>query len=65
MQALLLGSGKLISVTRNRNPDVTFSGVEPIGGGMVVGVRTERRSDIWLLEPKPVTVNAPSRTGPR
>jgi hypothetical protein len=65
MYALSLGSGKLLSVTRNRNPDVTFSSVEPIGGGMVVVVRTERKSDIWLLDPKPATVSAPSKTGQR
>ena len=65
MHALSLESWKLLSLTRNRNPDVTFSGVVPTGAGIVVGVRNERKSDIWLLDPKPAAASAPSRSGPR
>jgi hypothetical protein len=65
MYALSLETGKLLSVTRNKTPDVTFTGVEPIGGGLVVGARHERKSDIWLLEPRPGTAYASSRTVPR
>jgi len=36
-------------VTDNGLLGVTFSGIEPLVGGGLVGVRTERKSDIWLL----------------
>jgi serine/threonine protein kinase/Tol biopolymer transport system component len=65
MHTLALESWKLVSVTRNRNPDVTFTGVEPLGSGLVIGARHERKSDVWLLEPKPPTGGTPSGTGPR
>jgi hypothetical protein len=45
-----LRTGNLRPATSNRAPGVTFSGVEPAGAGSILGVRTERRSDLFLIE---------------
>ena len=51
--AINLGSGAMTSVTRNRQPGVTFSGIEPLADGRVVYSRNERRQDIWLVHQGP------------
>jgi hypothetical protein len=45
-----LDTGALTAVTQNALPGVTFSGFQPIGTRGVLGVREERREDIWLIE---------------
>jgi serine/threonine protein kinase len=45
-----LTTGRVRRLTQNALPAVTFSAVEPLGGGGLIVVRHERRSDIWLLE---------------
>jgi len=45
-------------VTQNALPGVKFSGFQPFGTQGVLGVREERREDIWLIEQKTT-----SRTG--
>jgi hypothetical protein len=45
-----LETGALTAVTQNGLPGVTFSGFQPIGAQGVLGVREERREDIWLIE---------------
>lgn len=49
--ALSLTTGRLTQVTQNALPGVTFSGFQPAGSGSVIGVREERRQDIWLMQP--------------
>jgi serine/threonine protein kinase len=38
------------ALTRNALPGVTFSGFQPAGGDAMIGVRDERRQDIWLIQ---------------
>ena len=45
-----LDTGALTAVTQNALPGVTFSGFRPLGGQGVLGVREERREDIWLIQ---------------
>jgi hypothetical protein len=45
-----LETGAVTAVTQNALPGVTFSGFQPIGTQGVLGVREERREDIWLIE---------------
>jgi hypothetical protein len=45
-------------VTQNALPGVRFSGFQPAGSRGGIGVREERREDIWLIQQ-----TAPSRTG--
>jgi Tol biopolymer transport system component len=45
-----LATGAVRAVTANVLPGVTFSGFTPAGAAAVVGIRQERRQDIWLLE---------------
>jgi hypothetical protein len=40
----------LKALTRNVLPGVTFSGFYPVGSDGLIGVRDERREDIWLLQ---------------
>jgi hypothetical protein len=47
---LSLASGNLTQLTQNALPGVKFSGFQPIGTQGVLGVREERREDIWLIE---------------
>jgi hypothetical protein len=47
---LSLDTGALTAVTQNALPGVTFSGFQPIGAQGVLGVREERREDIWLIQ---------------
>jgi hypothetical protein len=54
--AFSIDTGVLTQVTDNQLPGVTFSGFQPSGQG-VIGVREERREDIWLIQ------QATSRTG--
>jgi len=55
---LSLASGNLTQLTQNALPGVKFSGFQPLGTQGVLGVREERREDIWLIEQK-----ATPRTG--
>ncbi len=43
-------TGSVKPLTRNVLPGVTFSGFQPVGSGAVIGVREERRQDIWLIQ---------------
>ena len=45
-----LDTGTLTAVTQNSLPGVTFSGFQPVAAQGVLGVREERRSDIWLIQ---------------
>jgi hypothetical protein len=45
-----LDTGRLTAVTENSLPGVTFSGFQPIAPQGILGVREERRSDIWLIQ---------------
>ena len=49
---LSLAGGHLTQVTQNALPGVKFSGFQPFGTQGVLGVREERREDIWLIEQK-------------
>jgi Tol biopolymer transport system component len=48
-----MGSGAIRALTRNTLPGVTFSGFVPLKSGSVIGVREERRQDLWLIQPAP------------
>lgn len=50
MYAFDFATGSLKPLTRNVVPGVTFSGFCPVGSGTVIGVREERRQDIWLIQ---------------
>ena len=56
--AFSIDSGTLTALTQNRLPGVTFSGFQPLGTHGVIGVREERRDDIWLIQQVD-----PARTG--
>jgi hypothetical protein len=45
-----LGTGRLTRLTDNSSPGVTFSGIDPLAGDALVGVRSERQSDVWLID---------------
>jgi serine/threonine protein kinase len=45
-----LATGLSKALTRNALPGVTFSGFQPAGADAMVGVRDERRQDIWLIQ---------------
>jgi Tol biopolymer transport system component len=45
-----LAGGPLKPLTRNGLPGVTFSGFYPVGPDALIGVRDERRQDIWLIQ---------------
>ena len=45
-----LATGAIRPITRNVLPGVTYSGYHAAPGGMI-GVREERRQDIWLIQP--------------
>jgi hypothetical protein len=45
-----LSGGPLKALTRNVLPGVTFSGFYPVGPDGLIGVRDERREDIWLMQ---------------
>ncbi|HXT71107.1 MAG TPA: protein kinase [Vicinamibacterales bacterium] len=47
---LSLATGNLTQVTQNTLPGVKFSGLQPVGSRGVIGVREERREDIWLIQ---------------
>ena len=47
---LSVDTGALTAVTQNALPGVTFSGFRPLGAQGVLGVREERRDDIWLIQ---------------
>jgi hypothetical protein len=46
---LSLATGKLLGLTKNTLPGVSYSGLSPAGSNAFVGVREERREDIWLI----------------
>ncbi len=50
-------------VTDNALPGVTFSGIHSLGVGGIIGVRTERESDIWLLDAAAGPQTGPGRSG--
>ena len=52
-----LRTGDLRQITRNTLAGVIYSGFQPVSNA-VIGVREERRQDIWLIQPAPS-----SRTG--
>jgi hypothetical protein len=58
-----LVSGRVRRVTDNGLPGVTFSGIEPLGGGALIGVRYEQTSDIWLLDATPLAPESAVRSG--
>jgi serine/threonine protein kinase len=45
-----LATGVSKPLTRNALPGVTFSGFQPAGADAMIGVRDERRQDIWLIQ---------------
>jgi len=45
-----LGSGAVKALTQNVLSGVTFSGFCPVGTDGVIGIRAERRQDIWLIQ---------------
>ena len=47
--AFSIDTGVLTALTDNQLPGVTFSGFQPAGQGFI-GVREERRADIWLIQ---------------
>src|SRR5262249_25147000 len=47
-----LSGGAMQRITDNTLTGVTFSGVEPLGGDTIIGVRDERKTDIYLIEKK-------------
>ena len=47
--AFSIDTGALTPMTDNQLPGVTFSGFQPAGQGFI-GVREERREDIWLIQ---------------
>ena len=49
-----LATGQLKALTRNTLSGVTFSGFAPAGDA-VIGVRDERRQDIWLIQQSSTT----------
>jgi serine/threonine protein kinase len=53
--AFALETGQLTAITQNALPGVTFSGFEPTGAHAWIGVREERRDDIWLIQQTPPT----------
>ena len=46
----VLGTGALKPLTQNVLSGVTFSGFGPFGPDRLIGVREERRQDIWLIQ---------------
>jgi Tol biopolymer transport system component len=48
--AFAIDTGQVTPMTQNRLPGVTFSGFYPAGPNGVIGVREERRDDIWLIQ---------------
>jgi serine/threonine protein kinase/Tol biopolymer transport system component len=51
--ALSLASGVLRRISDNALLDVTFAGAETVGRDVLLGVRDERKSGIWLLDSRP------------
>jgi hypothetical protein len=47
--AFSLDTGSLVPLTQNTLPGVRYSGFQPFGQG-TIGVREERRDDIWLMQ---------------
>ena len=45
-----LDTGRLTAVTQNSLAGVTFSGFGPASAHGIIGVREERRADIWLIQ---------------
>jgi Tol biopolymer transport system component len=48
--AYSLDTGSLTAMTQNVLPGVTFSGFQPLSPQGILGVREERREDIWLIQ---------------
>ena len=44
------GQSEPTQLTQNALPGVTFSGFQPAGLRGIIGVREERREDIWLIQ---------------
>ena len=45
-----MADGTVRNVTGNRQPGVSFTGIEPLADGALIFVRAELRQDIWLAE---------------
>ena len=57
-----LRTGATRTITQNTLPGVAYSGFEPVGADRLIGVRDERRQDIYLLQPPPASgPGAPAR----
>ena len=55
-------TGTMRTITQNTLPGVAYSGFQPVGADRVIGVRDERRQDIYLLQPPPASgPGAPAR----
>jgi serine/threonine protein kinase/Tol biopolymer transport system component len=60
LYAFSLATGAMHAVTENGLPGVTFSAVEPLAGGDVIGVREERKKDVFLIEATPSLARGPA-----
>jgi hypothetical protein len=63
--AFSLATHTLRAVTTNTSLDVSFSGVEPLGNDRFVAVRDEKKTDVWLLDARPVAKTPPGAGGRR
>ena len=55
-------TGAIRTITQNPLPGVAYSGFQPVGADRLIGVRDERRQDIYLLQPPPASgPGAPAR----
>jgi hypothetical protein len=59
LYAFSLATGAIRAVTDNGLPGLTFSAVEPLAGGEVIGVREERKKDVFLIEATPSSGRGP------
>jgi serine/threonine protein kinase len=50
LYAFALSSRMLTRLTDNSLPGVSFSGIRPLTGGALLAVRSDQKSDIWLME---------------
>jgi Tol biopolymer transport system component len=48
--AVSMADGTVRNVTGNKQPGVSFTGIEPLADGALIFVRAELRQDIWLAE---------------
>jgi Tol biopolymer transport system component len=43
----------LYRITENTLPGVSFSGIQPLANGSIIGVRSDHKQDIWIMEAEP------------